>query len=406
MVLKSIVISPDGDLVNQLDLAFQDIGGIIIQKDVDHYPHEHELLRLVRTNGPHVIFLGVSDFERSLEVIRLLEKEAPGVQTVVFDQQVDPKALIRLMQMGIREFVSPPFHHGSISEVLQRVRDAAEKRPPISALTDMLFSFLPSKPGSGTTTIAVNTAMAIARQPETPTLLIDMDLNSGLVRFMMNIDNSYSVLDAAENALRMDDALWPQLVTTRGQLDVLHSGKLNPGVRVEGSQVRHMVEYARKNYKAICIDLSGNMEKYAMEIMQESKRIFLVCTPEIPSLHLAREKFLFLQHMDLGDKVSILLNRMTKRPVIAPAQIEQLLGLPIAMTFPNDYSGVHRALTAGREVENGSELGKHFTHLANAMLEKRAPSTPDKPKKESKGLAEFFGLGSARVPIVGSEPKG
>ncbi len=406
MVLKSIVISPDGDLVNQLDLAFQDIGGIIIQKDVDHYPHEHELLRLVRTNGPHVIFLGVSNFERSLEVIRLLEKEAPGVQTVVFDQQVDPKALIRLMQMGIREFVSPPFHHGSISEVLQRVREAAEKRPPIAALTDMLFSFLPSKPGSGTTTIAVNTAMAIARQPETPSLLIDMDLNSGLVRFMMKIDNSYSVLDAAENALRMDDALWPQLVTSRGQLDILHSGKLNPGVRVEGSQVRHMVEYARKNYKAICVDLSGNMEKYAMEIMQESKRIFLVCTPEIPSLHLAREKFLFLQHMDLGDKVSILLNRMTKRPVIAPAQIEQLLGLPIAMTLPNDYSGVHRALTVGREVEHGSDLGKHFTHLANTMLEKRTPSSPDKQKKESKGLADFFGLGSSRVPVVGSGPKG
>ena len=406
MVLKSIVISPDGDLVNQLDLAFQDIGGIIIQKDVDHYPHEHELLRLVRTNGPHVIFLGVSNFERSLEVIRLLEKEAPGVQTVVFDQQVDPKALIRLMQMGIREFVSPPFHHGSISEVLNRVREAAEKRPPVSALTDMLFSFLPSKPGSGTTTIAVNTAMAIARQPETPSLLIDMDLNSGLVRFMMKIDNSYSVLDAAENALRMDDALWPQLVTTRGQLDVLHSGKLNPGVRVEGSQVRHLVEYARKNYKAICVDLSGNMEKYAMEIMQESKRIFLVCTPEIPSLHLAREKYLFLQHMDLGDKVSILLNRMTKRPVIAPAQIEQLLGLPIAMSLPNDYAGVHRALTVGREVEHGSELGKHFTHLANAMLEKRAAPIAERQKNESKGLADFFGLGSARLPIVGSEPKG
>lgn len=406
MVLKSIVISPDGDLVNQLDLAFQDIGGIVIQKDVDHYPHEQELLRLVRTNAPHVIFLGISDFARGLEIIQLLEKEAPGVQTVVFHQQVDPKALIRLMQLGIREFIAPPFHHGSLNEVLQRVRDASANRPPVSPLTDMLFSFLPSKPGAGTTTIAVNTAVAIARQPDTPTLLIDMDLNSGLVRFMMKIDNSYSVLDAAENALRMDDALWPQLVTTRGQLDILHSGKLNPGVRIEGSQVRHMVEYARKNYKAICVDLSGNMEKYAMEIMQESKRIFLVCTPEIPSLHLAREKFLFLQHMDLGDKVSILLNRMTKRPVIAPAQIEQLLGLPIAMSLPNDYAGVHRALTVGHEVEHNSELGKHFTHLANAMLEKRTPSAPDKQKKESRGIADFFKLSQPRMSVADGEGKG
>ncbi|WP_031494999.1 AAA family ATPase [Bryobacter aggregatus] len=400
MILKSIVISPDGDLVNQLDLAFQDIGGIVILKDIDHYPHEQELSRLIRTNSPHVVFLGISDFERSIGVVQWLEKEAPGVQIAVFDQQVDNKALLRLMQLGIREFIAPPFHHGSLSDVLIRIRDNAEKHPPVSAMTDMLFSFLPSKPGSGTTTIAVNTALAIARQPDTNALLMDMDLNSGLVRFMLKIENSYSVLDAAEHALSMDDNLWPQLVTHRGRLDVLHSGKINPGVRMEGAQVHHMVEYARKHYKAICVDLSGNMEKYSMEIMQESKRIFLVCTPEIPSLHLAREKYLFLQQMDLGDKVSILLNRMTKRPVIAPAQIEQLLGLPIAMSMPNDYAGVHRALTVGTEVEQNSELGKHFAQLANAMLERRPAAEPEKKKKESKGFADLFRFSTSKFATV------
>jgi pilus assembly protein CpaE len=297
-----------------------------------------------------------------------------------------------MMQLGIREFMAPPFHHGSVGEVLTRVRDTSEKRPPSTPMTDMLYSFLPSKPGSGTTTIAVNTAIAMARQPDTNNLLMDMDLNCGLVRFMLKIDNSYSILDAAENALSMDDALWQQLVTKRGRMDVLHAGKINPGVRMEGSQVRHMIEYARKTYKSICVDLSGNMEKYSMEIMRESKRIFLVCTPEIPSLHLAREKFLFLEHMDLADRVSILLNRMTKNPVISPQQIETLLGMPVAMTLPNDYSGVHRAVTSGKEVDPTSELGRHFTHLATTMLEKRRPNEGGKAKKESKSFAEFFKL--------------
>ncbi|MGC4052268.1 MAG: hypothetical protein QM757_23290 [Paludibaculum sp.] len=67
-----------------------------------------------------------------------------------------------------------------------------------------------------------------------------------------------------------------------GQMDVLHSGRLNPDFRIESSQVRNLLEFARRHYRAICVDLSGNLERYSLEIMHEAKRIFLVVTPEIP----------------------------------------------------------------------------------------------------------------------------
>jgi Flp pilus assembly CpaE family ATPase len=122
--------------------------------------------------------------------------------------------------------------------------------------------------------------------------------------------------------------------------------------------------------------------------MHESKRIFLVCTPEIPSLHLAREKYLYLKQLDLGERVSVLLNRCPKRSVITPQQIEQLLGIPIYMTFPNDYQGVQRAMTAGSWVESGSELGRQFASLAHAMLEGKSVAAPE-PKKR---FIEFFSV--------------
>jgi pilus assembly protein CpaE len=396
MTLKSIIICPDGQLVNRLYQSFQDIGGINVVKDIDHYPDEHELLRMVRGSGPHAVFLGISDVERSLEVAHCLEKEAPGVQVVVFSEQADNKVLVQLMRAGIREFLAPPFHHGNVGETLQRIREHAAKTPVAQGMTELLFSFLPSKPGSGTTTTAVNTAIALSKERDTQTLLVDLDLNSGLTRFMLKLDNPYSVLDAAEHASSIDEELWPQLVTRRGSLDVLHAGKINPGVRVDGMQIRNLMEYARKRYKAICVDLSGNMEKYSLEVMQESKRIFLVCTSELPSLHLARERYQFLKQLDLGDRVSILLNRVTKRPLITAEQIEQQLGLPVALSLPNDYSGVHRALTLGQEVDPKSELGQHYSMLASTLLERRA--TKPSPKKQIKSIADFFGFTPAKSP--------
>src|ERR1700737_3039997 len=132
----------------------------------------------------------------------------------------------------------------------------------------------------------------------------------------------------------MDEALWPQMVTSIDKLDVLHAGKLNPDFRIEPTQIRHLMEFMRRNYTALCFDMSGNLERYSLEIMHESKRIFLVCTPEIPSLHLAREKYLYLKQLDLSDRVNIVLNRCQKRPLITPQQIKQLRGLPAHMTSP------------------------------------------------------------------------
>jgi len=144
----------------------------------------------------------------------------------------------------------------------------------------------------------------------------------------------------------------------------------------------------------ICFDLSGNLEKYSIEIMHESKRVFLVCTPEIPSLHLAREKYQYLQTLDLGDRVSILLNRCQKKSVLSPAQIEQLLGLPVQFTFPNEYEEVNRAMAQGTHVEPGSVLGRQCTALAHFMLDKKVATT--EPATTKRKFIEFFNVSPAR----------
>ena len=392
-MLRSIIICPDQELSESLQANLLDLGHVAVLKSVDKYPHAYELTRIVRTNGPQIIFLSVQQIDRALEVVKELEQSAPGVQFVAIARTTDPQVLIDLMRVGIREFFSLPFNLQVLSDCINRLREALDKRPVVMDLTDLLFSFLPSKAGSGTSTIAVNAAMAMSRFKDTRVLLTDLDLNCGMVRFMLKLENEYSIVDAAEHALAMDENLWPQLVTTMGNLDVLHAGRMNPSFRLEGTHVRHLLDFARRNYRSICVDLSGNMEKFSLEVMLESKRIFLVCTPEIPSLHLAREKYLFLKNIDLGDRVSVLLNRCTKRhQVISSEQIENLLGMPVAMTFPNDYHGVHTALTAGKQVEANSELGRHFQTLAESMLDRKGSGAGNAPPmvQRKKGLLDLF----------------
>jgi pilus assembly protein CpaE len=387
-MLRGIIICPDVDLHDRLQAVLADIGYTNVTRSLDHYPNSLELLRFVRAHAPQVIFLSIDSMQKATEVIRELEKHAPGTQIIAVSRVCDPQILLDLMRAGVREFASLPFDRDQIRDSIARLSDQLQANPPEIETTDDVFSFLPSKAGVGTSTLALNAAVALSRTANTNVLLSDFDLNSGMLRFMLKLDNGYCVTDAAEHSLDMDESLWPQMVTSLDKLDVLHAGKLNPDFRIEPTQIRHLMEFMRRNYRVLCFDLSGNLEKYSLEIMHESKRIFLVCTPEIPSLHLAREKYMYLKQVDLADRVSVLLNRCQKRPLISPQQIEQLLGLPVHMTFPNDYQGVHRALTFGRWVEHTTELGKQFPLLAQSMLNPKH-SLSDTSKKK---FIEFFSV--------------
>jgi pilus assembly protein CpaE len=401
-MIRGILICPDVDLNDRLTRMLVDVGTVTLTRTLNRYPNSLELVRFLRAHAPHVIFLSAESMSKLQEVVEDVEKNTPGVQIVAISRACDPQLLIDLMRNGIREFIAPPFDREVVRESVARLEKLISAKPPVVESTDNVFSFLPSKAGVGTSTLALNASVALSHHPNTNVLLVDFDLNSGMMRFMLKLDNTYCVTDAAEHALEMDESMWPQMVTTVEKFDVLHAGKLNPDFRIESSQIRHLMEFARRNYRALCVDLSGNLEKYSLEIMHESKRIFLVCTPEIPSLHLAREKYLYLKKVDLHERVAVLVNRCQKRPLISPQQIEQLLGVPVHMTFPNDYQGVQRALTVGRWVEPSSELAKQCALLSNTMLDRKPIPVNDAKKK----FIEYFSVvpgrfgGEAKKPAV------
>ena len=394
-MLRGLIISPDVELSERLGRALNELGSVGVVRVFDHYPNQVELTRATRATAPEVAFIAVDSMQKVQEMQRMLEADSPGIQLVAISRETESQVLLEAMRSGIREFVSAPFPRQALQEALGRVAEQLKKRPAHVATTDQIYSFLPSKAGVGTSTLALNISVALSKMPDTGVILSDFDMNSGMMRFMLKLTNEYSVGDACEHSGNMDEALWPQLVTKLGNLDVLHAGKLNPNVRIEGAQIRHLIDFLRRNYRVLCFDLSGNLEKYSLEIMHESKKIFLVCTPEIPSLHLAREKFLFLKSLDLEDRISVLVNRCQKRQVISNDQIEQILGLPVQMIFPNDYQGVHKAVTLGRWIDFNSDLGKHVHYFATNLADSRKGPAGQTPAK--KKFLEYFSVGQQKT---------
>ena len=372
-MLRSLVISPDRDLSANLIRALDASGAARVLRKLDKYPAPEELVRALRAHAVDLIFLSFEDLDKALGLVHALEKEdANQLQIVAVHRVMDPQLLRESMRAGVREFLADPFEKAALWDSLTHLKDLLQKRPTKYETTNRVFTFFPSKAGSGTSTVALNVSAAMASRKDSRVLLSDFDLNSGMMRFLLKLDNPHSVPEACERSEEMDENLWPQLVTKVSGLDVLHAGRINPHVRIEPTQVRNLISFMRRNYESLCFDLSGNLERYSVELMQESKSIFLVCTPEIPSLHQAREKLAFLREFDLDSRVSVILNRVGRKPLFSEKQVAELVGAPVVWRFPNDYVGVYRALTDGTLIEPTSELGRSYGEFAESLYHEKA----------------------------------
>jgi pilus assembly protein CpaE len=380
-VLRAIVICPDTDLSTRLEQALRAVGEITLCKTLAQYPATVDLVRTLRAHAPDVIFLSFENTEKAVQLVQFLQTEAKGMQTIAVARVVDSHVLRTIMRAGLRELLTDPFDKQTVQDALKVVQSLLGGQPAADMATDQIFSFVPSKAGVGASTLALNVSAALARKPDTRVLLSDFDLNSGMMRFLLKLQNQYSVSDAVEYAGTLDESLWPQLVTSFERLDVLHAGRVNPNIRIDPGNIRGLVEFMRRHYGALCFDHSGNLERYSLEIMQESRRILMVCTPEIPSLHLAREKLGFLKDLDVGNRIGIILNRTTKKPMFNKEQVEDVLNFPVIATIGNDYHGINRAVADGTWIDAKTEMGKQCAALASLLMEQQAAAGASTAKK-------------------------
>jgi pilus assembly protein CpaE len=380
-MLRTIIIGPDARQAQLLENALSALANeLSVSRVLLNYPDEGELIRALRTYAPEVVFLSFEKGDLAMKVVECVVQEVEGVQFVAYHRDCDPATLREIMRAGVRELVAEPFELSALVESLRNVKALVEQKPPLYTAKGRIYSFLPAKAGSGATTMALNLGGALARMANTRVLLADLDLSSGILRFLLKIRNEHAIMEVIEHMHELDENLWQQLVTTVAKLDVLHSGPLNPNVRVDPAQIHDLAQFCLRNYDAVCVDMSGNLERYSLEILRDSLQVFLVCTPEVPSLHLTREKLAFLKTLDLDSRVSVVLNRVSKQSLLTPQQVQDVLGVPVKLNFINDYQVVNAATRAGEFVDPKSKLGLQFAELASSLLNRSTAETASKRK--------------------------
>lgn len=361
-------------------------------------PEPESLKRYARAHVPQVLFLDLeTDFALALDLVDSLRAAFPALQVTGLLDEPEPRRIMHAMRAGIAEILFPPFEEPPFREALTRLEDAVRRGPKERAATDLVYSFLPGKAGDGCSVVAMNAAMALARLPDSDVLLADLDLLAGTTRFLLKLQNAFSANDALEKAPELDGVLWNEIVTAQGPLAVLGSGEIRKPFDQAGTRVRQLTDFVRRRYRAVCLDLSGQMDDTAVEALSESRRGFVVLAPELPSVYLAREKIRYLRSIGLDDRLTIIVNRWRKEAPINLAGIEDLLGLPIQYTLPDDPAAVQASLLNGVEVAPGTALGKEFTKMAYSLGDARSLAKAEPAKR----MVDYFTISPGKYTLLG-----
>jgi pilus assembly protein CpaE len=392
--MRALIICPDTTLVADLREVLEQSVPEQVVRVIGEYPEPEKLLRIIRILAPTVVFVSAANPARLANVVTGVRSCRPATQFVAINDVCTPDVLLTAMRLGIQEFVNPPLDRETVSQCVDRAMQAFKDASLTAPEDSLVYTFIPAKQGVGTTTLAVNAALWLGSNDIT-TFLGDFDMNCGLVRFMLKLQNQNSVAEAASVISTIDDTLWQQLVTSMQKLDIMHAGTIDPHVRVEPAQIMTLLDLVRRMYRVAVMDLSGNLEKFSIEMMHESTAILLVTTAEMPALHLTREKLRFLHSINLGDRVQVLLNRVSKASLLNVAQVEEIIGRTVHMSFPNDYATVHNALGRGEKVSDSSLLGQQCRKLGEWM--NRTPCRVEQSPRRKTVAQYLVGLRSGET---------
>lgn len=394
-MLRAIVFCPDPNTsrttINELRTALS----VDIVRGVDSLPPPAELERILNSHVPDVVFLHCRLHERALECARNIEALGCGVPVVGLDSPPDAHILMNFVRAGVREFLPVPPRGSDAIMAWQNVEKLAANQRPSYRAGGAMQCFLPAKPGVGASVIAVQTAVAIADMSDRRVLLLDLDLTAASASFLLRVPAENSVQGVLDYAYRLDQELWDRLKFTYGKLDVIGAGVPGATTALDPSAVLEVVRFASRQYDVVIADLSGALDAHATALLSWARHVYLVCTQEVPALHLGRIKSQALSEIGVRDRTSVVLNRVQAGGPLSLQDVESVLEARVRFTFPNDYKRVNAAAMDGSIIPTGSDLGKQFRAFAASIVGGTPPDTGTAQRK--KRFFDLFGSGSQSV---------
>jgi pilus assembly protein CpaE len=310
---------------------------------------------------------------------RIRAGEAAGVHVpiILLSDRTDMQQRVLALRAGADDDQGKPFHP---AELVARIKGLLARYvpklgPDRAAMLGRTYAFYGARGGVGTTTLAINTAIALHRQLGRRVVLVDGNLQFGDHRVFLDLGLERKSIVDAVSALTIDqDLLRSVVVRHESGVDLLLAPPTPEAAELVSTDQRHLartLETLRAMYDYVLIDIDKRLDETNLDVITAADALYVVMTADLSSLKNVR---LVLETMgSLGvapDKIHLVLNRAGSVTGIGVARAEGALKRKIEFQIENDYKSAIAAFNSGAPfmfTRPGARLSRNVLDFARAI---------------------------------------
>jgi pilus assembly protein CpaE len=374
MAAKILVVDDDPNVQRLLQYTLKQEGyEVAIASD------GAEGFRLWSTEAPDLILLDVMlpklDGYQVAQKIRAEEGDGGHVPIIMLTAEREVEQKVRGLRAGADDYLIKPFHP---AELLARIKsllarfapkDLMLARPPLGRV----HAFYGAKGGVGTTTIAINAAIALHRELGRKVCLVDGNLQFGDHRVFLDLGlDRKSIVDIVTAPAMDQDLIRQVLVKHDSGVDLLLAPPTPETAElVTTDHMPVILNHLRDLYDYVLVDIDKRLDDINLGILEASETVFVVMTADLSCLKNVRLVLETIGHLGYeADKVQLVLNRSNAFTGISVKNAEGALKRTIDHQVVNEYRGAISALNSGAPfmfTKADSALGGSLLQFARAV---------------------------------------
>ena len=332
------------------------------------------ILRQVQESRAEVVIVDISakDPKRAITAIELIRATTLQIAIFANGEMTQPASIVASMRAGAGEYLDNNGGSEALLEALTRF-SSTRTRARGTAGKARIFTFLSAKGGAGSTTAAVNTALAL-QQAHGDVVLVDF-APIGHASLHLNLRPQFGVLDALQNLHRLDVSLLDGLMTTTKEGLHLLAGPQQPyQTEPTPAELARLFDLLVNHYRFVIVDASSRLDPTTHLLSDLSNAVLVVTQTDLVSLWSASRIHAFLEEGTGRNRMRMILNRYKKIPGFSDEDVETATNTKLLWKLPNNYQSVAPAIDKGMPVtqQEGQDISRSFRSLAAALAQASA----------------------------------
>lgn len=273
-----------------------------------------------------------------LLLIEQLRAAKPLLPVLVYAESWEPDMVLAVMRSGACDLVT---NQSSREEVVERLRHVMKKSAHFATMRDRpqgkIIAMISARPDADSAILCLHLGLALRHCSEgAKTLLLDLGVPEADSLSFLDLQVSYSFVDAVRSIRRFDETLIETAFARHDSgLALLAMAEESTADDITANDIIVLLNILRSYFEYVVVNLSGLPRSQFLELTTtQADHIFLLCEQTVPSCRSNKKLMDFLQKNQPGCPVELIVDRYLDKQEPSGTEIAERLGIPLRTTLP------------------------------------------------------------------------